>query len=163
MLRVGYDKGFEVAQIRGEEMNDDRLYIIMRRDLASLTPGKAVAQGSHAATKFLYDVFALKDIEGTIFENIPARVGKWAGKRGFGTKICLAAGGPIPGGKDESWLLDVVVKAARGKGCMAGLVKDTSYPLRDGSVTHYFPVVTCAYAFGSKHELGTILGEMSLM
>lgn len=137
-------------------MNDDRLYIIMRRDLDSLNPGKAVAQGAHAATMFLSAAQNNAKYE-------YGRVVKWLGKRGFGTKICLAAGGPRPGNKDESWILEAVVKQAKEAGHLAGLVKDPTYPLRDGSVTHLIPVITCAYVFGGAQELKPILGNMSLM
>lgn len=149
-------------------MKNDRLYILMRRDMASLNPGKAVAQGSHAATKFLYHVNTTAAAVGPEHKDHPARqwmnrVNEWLGKRGFGTKICLAPGGPTPGGKDESWILETAVKRAVAKGYPAGLVKDPSYPLKDGSVTHLFPVVTCAYIFGDKEGLAEILEHMSLM
>lgn len=128
-------------------MNDDRLYILMRTDMASMNPGKSVAQGCHAATKFIFDT-----IGKTKWND---RMMTWRGKRGFGTKICL--------GISSQEHLEFLVNEAKSHKFPSGLILDLTYPLRDGDTTHLIPVVTCGYIFGSATELDDILGDKQLM
>lgn len=105
------------------------LYILMRTDMASLNPGKAMAQAAHAANLFhATDARVLSDV---CMEN-------WWGDRGFGTTIVLGVTG--------EQLLDVVEGAVMAD-FAARIVTDPTYPIRDGVVTHVLPLDTCGYVF----------------
>lgn len=107
------------------------LYILMRNDMDSLNPGKAVAQGAHAA-----NVFADQMRYTTLFKK---EYNKWAGKRGYGTTITLSAS------KKEIEELD-----SSNVEYPMDLIIDETYPLKDGKTTHYFPCLTCGYIFAPR-------------
>ncbi len=123
------------------------LYIIMRTDLASMNPGKAIAQGSHASNA------AAKHAENMV----PGLYEDWRGesfRQNFGTVIVLA-------GKNMEAIQDLLDEVAAKtitstdpfQSNVRGVVLDETYPLRDGSVTHHIPLETCAYIMcyrGSK-------------
>jgi len=138
------------------------LYILMRTDLESMNPGKAVAQGAHAANQFTHEADALKysvkDLRQHTF-NEKRQIGMydyWKTRTGdgFGTTICL--------GVNEDQLRRVV-GAGRTAGMLASVTHDPTYPLRDGDVTHFLPLDTCGYIFGDKNELQILLGQFNLM
>jgi hypothetical protein len=128
------------------------LYILMRTDMASLNPGKAVAQGTHATNLFEKDVRVLR--EG--FPDAPNVIAyeAWLGDRGFGTAITLGVTGEN---------LRSIVDKAIETGCIAGVCTDPTYPLRDGDVTHLLNLDTCGYIFGRRDYLVEILGHLDLM
>lgn len=142
----------EAKEKRDELGSSVALYILMRTDLASLNPGKAVAQGSHAANLFERAVRVLR--EG--FPHAPnvAAYDAWSSDRGFGTAITLSVTG------DQ---LTTLIAQAQETGCIAGVCTDPTYPLRDGDVTHLLRLDTCGYIFGNREMLSAILGELSLM
>lgn len=123
------------------------LYIIMRSDLASMNPGKAIAQGSHAANKAACHAEVAA----------PALYENWSNQaqnQNFGTVIVLA-------GKDMNAVRDLIeeveakttVGTSEQNACVVGTVLDSTYPIRDGSVTHHIPLETCGYIMcyrGSK-------------
>lgn len=140
------------------------LYILMRSDLDSLNPGKAVAQGAHAANQFTYEM--------TSFINDAQHVSKdhylpntkminlynqWvtSTKQGFGVTITLDIGNDVT--------LHQVVAAAKSMGLAAGVTHDPSYPVADGQVTHLVPLDTCGYVFGDKDKLSILLGQFILL
>lgn len=141
--------------------NEAYLYILMRTDMASMNPGKAVAQGAHAANMF-GEIMAgrrntLLQMPGDeqIDDNDAAvQFIQWQGERMFGTTITL--------GVNYEQLLEKV-KQSLGAGFVAGICHDPTYPLRDGDYTHLIPVDTCGYVFGSKEDLSAILGDLELM
>ena len=118
------------------------LYILMRTDLASMNPGKAVAQGAHAANLFMHHT-----------PHTPAYKAWIAEGHGFGTTICL--------GVTEKQMRAAVRMASR-LDFPADIVHDHTYPLRDGDTLHLIPLDTCAYVFGTKDDLAPILGHLSL-
>ena len=146
------------------------LYLLMRTDLASMNPGKAVAQGAHAASKFVAETMTR--------EADPAYQDfrEWIESAdGFGTKIAL--------GVKERELLRTHDTANR-MGFASGLVVDPSYPyvvdeeivqlirhpvdyppvlLEDGKFLCHRQEVTCGYVFGRKDALSPILSKFSLM
>jgi peptidyl-tRNA hydrolase len=121
------------------------LYILMRTDLASMNPGKAVAQGAHAANQFT-------DSVGVDEEQFKLWVGET--NSGFGTTITLGVTGAQLAHK---------VNLASLLGFPAGVTHDPTYPLRDGAVTHLIPLDTCGYVFGFPDDLRAILGDLELM
>lgn len=144
------------------------LYILMRTDLESMNPGKAVAQGAHAANQFVHEVEKCRDdIDGASIQGTPKDVfpeefeniemyDYWATRTGdgFGTTICL--------GVNEDQLKRIVA-AGQTAGMISNVTHDPSYPLRDGDVTHFLPLDTCGFIFGDKDELKILLGQFNLM
>ena len=83
-----------------------RLFILMRNDLPSMNPGRAMAQAAHASNQFIYK------------HGKDHRVKKWQNDIGFGTTICLSA---------TEHIIREVVKVARSKGHLTGAVFDPTY------------------------------------
>jgi hypothetical protein len=124
-------------------------YILMRTDLASLNPGKAMAQASHAFG-------ALKRAVKTKLFMQKAYIA-WQNQteQDFGATIVLGA--------SESGINNVLDLADRFyPRTVKGWVHDPSYPLRDGSITHLIPLNTCAFVFGERSDLKELLGTLEL-
>lgn len=154
------------------------LYVFVRTDLASMSPGKAQAHSGHAANAFIHKHVVQpmrvgKDVRPSVLEWMAAT------PYGFGTQINLKAG----------WD-DVVntVAAWSETGGMAGniaeLVIDPTYPyivdseiatfidskvhtadpidLGDGRVLCHRHELTAAYLFGYKSELEPYVGKYPL-
>lgn len=108
-----------------------------------MNPGKAVAQGAHAANQF---ALAYKGFEG---------VEEWQQEGdGFGTTVVL--------GVNEAEMRRTVTLASSTK-IPHDIVHDSSYPIRDGSVTHLIPLDTCGYVFGTKEDLLWLVSHLPLM
>lgn len=118
------------------------LYILMRTDMDSMNPGKAVAQGSHATAQFI----------NTVGDNELFRAWQQEGNW-FGTTITLGVTG---------WQLEKLVEFAEDADYVTGLTVDPEYPLRDGSVLHLLPLPTCGYVFGDKDTLKILLSQFGL-
>jgi peptidyl-tRNA hydrolase len=90
-------------------------YVLMRTDLPSMNPGKAMAQANHAASAFWFYMNVTAD-SGTAKEQYK----QWAAetKQGFGTTIVLAVV------KEEMYQL---VNTATLKGLYASIVIDPTY------------------------------------
>lgn len=125
-------------------VEDFYLYILMRNDMDSLNPGKAVAQGAHAANIFVEDIAKRST-------NFKREFKKWAGNRGYGTTITLSA--------NEKQINDLII--ASDVDYPRGVVIDETYPLQDGMTTHYFPCMTCAYIFAPRRD--PVLSHLKLM
>lgn len=130
-------------------MSDQILYIIMRTDLASMNPGKGMAQASHAYGALKKHVRENPEVKKALLS--------WMGQtpQEFGTTIVLG-GTPdeIHGALATGWWLDVPVAA--------GWVHDDTYPVRDGEVTHLIPMDTCAFVFGTKADCAKVIGHLEL-
>jgi len=124
------------------------LYILMRNDMASLNPGKAVAQGSHAANQMVYD---LHNTENKEFLEL---LNEWQSSIGFGTCIVL--------GVTETQMRKVIGMAKAAE-LHAAITHDPTYPLIDGQTLHLIPVDTCAYIFCRKSQAVGILNGLELM
>lgn len=122
------------------------LYILMRTDLTSMNPGKAVAQGAHAANQFAYFMDP-KDAMYIMWKD--------ATFAGFGTTITLSV--------NEAQLNAVDALIRNAKFGVSGIVHDPSYPLVDGDYVHSIPLDTCGYVFGDKRALDVLLGNLGLM
>jgi hypothetical protein len=126
------------------------LYIFMRRDLASMNPGKAMAQAAHAGNQFAalanfiledYD-FEVKnpDSDGSVVEFKKAW-DAWTdeSKRSFGTTIVLES--------DEDTIYYVIEEESAKEDTVAEEIWDDTYPIQDGRTIHHLPVMTCGYVF----------------
>lgn len=115
------------------------LYILMRTDINSMNPGKAMAQASHA-----YGALR-KAIKEKL--NIQKDFILWMDQteQDFGTTIVL--GGSEPQIDGALW------RAVRDRNICGGWVHDPTYPIRDGNVTHLIPLNTCAFLFGARADI----------
>ena len=156
---------------------DYRLYVLMRNDLASMTPGRCMAQANHAASVFEHDFGAVSKCQ-------RAEVKEWKAqtKQGFGTCIVLAASlAQIENIFDTGEMKDWIMK---------GWVVDPEYGIRvthevaellaqnydakfcqytfdyttadEKTVTVFRKEKTCAFIFGEKEDLEPYLGELPL-
>lgn len=66
---------------------EPRLYIVMRRDLWDMNPGKAMAQAAHAQADF--DLYMFSDPTATKSKEIADAVMAWREDRNFGTTLVL--------------------------------------------------------------------------
>ena len=165
------------------ETENPILYLLMRTDMASMNPGKAIAQGAHAANQFTMTMRAVwnkhhnssntevgNEMYSTtgmptnlLYTEDSLRLWEcWEGSavsqtgyaQGFGTTITLDVG--------TEKVLTEVVECARAAGCPAEVTFDPTYPLVDGDVVHLLPVVTCGYVFGDKNYLSPLLSKFNL-
>ena len=106
------------------------LFILMRTDMDSMNAGKAMAQSAHAANQFVFS---------QQLENPDLLYKEWLRQGyGFGTTIVL-------GVKEEEMKNTIKLLSSFGSTC--GIVRDLTYPVRDGEITHLVPIDTCAYVF----------------
>lgn len=136
--------------------NDDntdevRLYILMRTDMASLNPGKACAQASHAANQCVNEILSKSGDR-----ELLSLLRRWERDTGHGFGTCI--------------VLDVNESAMRGivhlaveKGLHANIVNDPTYPIVDGATVHKLSVDTCGFVFGPKSKADPILQHFPLM
>jgi peptidyl-tRNA hydrolase len=136
------------------------MYILMRSDMNSLNPGKAIAQGTHAANQCVFDlrsyIAAAKcgtDRYNSV-SDLKAMLSVWEENRGFGVCIVLDVGTHAE--------LRKAIFVAQQHNLFADVTHDPSYPVRDGQVTHLIPVDTCGYVFGRKDKCGHVLSGYNL-
>lgn len=108
----------------------EKLYIIMRSDMVSHTPGKKMAQASHAANAFV-KLAKQKGVDIAPWEN--------STPQGFGT-VYVLDGGAI---SDMREAIDPLIE----QGFVAGFVNDPTYPVIDGNVFHSINIDTCAFVY----------------
>lgn len=143
--------------------HDVYLYVLVRSDLHSLTgtadkkrTGIVCAQVTHAANLCVFDIHHSDPYSGkTCPSLLDQMLDAWQGDTGFGACVVLE----VVSGYMMTKLIDQLKEA----GHHAAIVRDPSYPLRDGLYTHHIPVETCAYAFGTKHLLAPFLSHLSLL
>ena len=119
------------------------LYILMRTDLDSMNPGKAMAQASHASNQF---VATLPKDEHDIYN-------EWLQCNGFGTVLVLGV---------TEVQMRTSVAVANALDLVSDVVHDPTYPLRDGDSTHFIPLDTCAFVFGNKEDCTPVVGNFEL-
>lgn len=151
------------------------LYIFVRTDLPSMTPGKAMAHSGHAANAFVFKNYIVptrvqREVDKSIFA--------WMAQTpyGFGTQINLKA----------PWheVINAVANVCEAKVGTGELVVDPTYPyivdaeivnLIDTNIHTATPVrlengnylccrseTTAAYIFGYKEELEMFVGRYPL-
>lgn len=129
-----------------------KMVIAMRRDLG-MRKGKMVAQGSHAALKFLVEnmrhSYQMKTREAII--RLSNEEVEWLLRDGLSTKICVSV-------NSEQELLDLIQKARDAK--------ITVHSVTDAGKTEFkgVPTLTCA-AFGPapSESLDKITGHLPLL
>ena len=127
-------------------MSNIVLYILMRTDMESLTPGKACAQAAHAANQMALDM--VDSAEGYSW------LEKWRGIGAYGTTVILRGGGY----ESVTSFQDL----AKKNGVFSGSVIDRSYPIKDGTFVHHVPVLTCIYILGQKDNVWSIVRRLPL-
>lgn len=123
-------------------------YILMRRDMESMNPGKAMAQASHAYGALRKAIKEKLNIQPDFIAWMDTT------EQDFGTTIVL--------GSDEGGIGMAIGKARKNILMCSGWVHDPTYPVRDGRVTHAIPVNTCAFIFGEAHDVFEIVERMEL-
>jgi len=123
--------------------NTPRLYIIFPFNIESLVPGKLAAQAAHAANQFESHMY---DNHMGYLNRIHNAFKEWKGQAdGFGTTYVLRA--------ESGEFVDLCVNGITSMQSSSpmkypfGVVTDPTYPIKDGEVTHYVPVDTCAWLF----------------
>tara|TARA_B100000424_G_scaffold266201_1_gene256983 strand:- start:3913 stop:4320 length:408 start_codon:yes stop_codon:yes gene_type:complete len=129
------------------------LYILMRTDMESMNPGKAMAQASHASNAFVQSAEPGYNIDETLFNTW-----KESTPQGFGTVLVLGV---------TEVQMRTAVEIAESFGVdkfPCDIIHDPTYPLQDGDTTHFIPVDTCGYIFGDKDDLmlQSIIGNFEL-
>ena len=129
------------------------LYILMRTDMESMNPGKAMAQASHASNAFVQSAEPGYNIDETLFNTW-----KESTPQGFGTVLVLGV---------TEVQMRTAVEIAESFGVdkfPCDIIHDPTYPLQDGDTTHFIPVDTCGYIFGDKEDplLEAIIGKFEL-
>ncbi len=130
---------------------DDLLicYVLMRTDLDSLNPGKAMAQAHHNYGALKFAIRANLTMQ-------PAYI-EWQRQtdQDYGTVITLG------GNEGEiQRALDCAKDFRSAKTIVAGWVWDKSYPVRDGAITHAVRLNTNAFVFGFKSECADIISHL---
>lgn len=93
---------------------DHRLYILMRNDLPSMNPGKAMAQAAHASNQFVAEYGDTPEYMEWIGVNPHIQSRRW-----FGTTIVVAV---------NKMDLEMALMEARGHKIPSGEVYDPTYP-----------------------------------
>lgn len=129
-------------QDTGVKTPDPVLVIWVRRDMESLTPGKAMAQVSHA-TCDLWDMAEKQELR----ENELKLFKIWRNqtKQGFGTTLIYSFIGYRCDIRELENDLD-------GLGSCIYITNDPTYPVEDGRVTHRIPVDTCAWTLVDRNR-----------
>lgn len=130
------------------------LYIIMRDDLASMNPGKGMAQAAHAANQCVYKVLNTPK-DHPYYGEISQMLTDWSSQAdAFGTTIVLSASlRKID--RIMEWLIPDTP-------LVYGTITDPTYPLQDGPTTHLIPLTTCAYIFGQKKMIEPYVFDLNL-
>lgn len=160
------------------------LYLLIRNDLDSLNPGKAVAHGAHAANQFTHEMDEYlsanlnTECSSTVSDIMLDRMYQTWKKsaNGFGTTIALSV--------NYRELTTAVQIAKTFSTLRAGETVDPTYPyilhkeyadlirhtdeyppspLSNGMMMCLREEVTAAYIFGDKSETKMIVGNFSLM
>lgn len=121
-------------------------YVLMRTDLASMNPGKAMAQSHHNYGALKRAVRDSRDGE------LKKQYLAWqeTTEQDYGTVIVLGGSGD-----DIDWVL---TDAKRSKArVVCGWVWDDKYPLWDGGALHTFRLNTNAFVFGTKKDCEAIV------
>lgn len=124
------------------------LYILMRNDIASMNPGKAMAQASHASNAFIHrtDAYIRSFVNrGVMIEDLNRYVNEWQNETGYGFGTVLVLEGRMSEFKP-------IVRTFQALEYMADVITDPTYPILDGEIVHHVNLETCAYVFVPDKE-----------
>jgi hypothetical protein len=158
------------------------LYILMRTDLPSMNPGKAMAQASHASNMFVHDInnIDVKTLPGEAeYLYGQAKLWRYQTSRGFGTVLVLGCEYrdienliSLGANLNSSYFFGAVVDPSYPYIVdteVANLIEDRRHTLIPQTVSESKSVcfreeVTCAYAFSEKNNplLRLVTGHLSL-
>ena len=155
------------------------LYVFVRTDLPSMTPGKAQAHSGHAANAFINEHYIRRLNRG---DKIDDPILEWmaATPNGFGTQINLKA----PWCEVEDLVTSLVKSDGGTRTAVAEVIADPTYPyivdaevvrlidpkvhteipfdLEDGRFVCHRREATAAYVFGYKDDLEPFVGKYPL-
>ena len=132
-----------------EVIRPSTFYIIMRTDLDSMNPGKAMAQAAHA--------------QGALKKAIRVKLPLQKAFLAWSEETCQEFGTTIVLGGNHATLLDVLDRAKRWyPELVCDMVFDPTYPVRDGDVTHLVPLDTCAFVFGDREIAKDLVSALDL-
>ena len=126
------------------------LVIVVRDDLDSMSPGRAIAQGSHATSEFHEHMFRLEDGQ----HDAKALFKKWQDGLDFGTTLVFQA--------NAKKMSKVYLAAVESEVPAYGETIDPTYSVRDGSTTHKLSVQTCAWFFTGRKQAEMLTRDLSL-
>ena len=151
------------------------LYVFVRTDMNSMTPGKAQAHSGHAANAFVFKNYISRLNAG---HKVPDAVLEWMTSTpfGFGTQINLKAPwDEVPGivdrvNQDKSGVAEVIIDPTYPYLVNAELVRliepsiHTMAPvdLQNGMFACHRKEETAAYVFGRKGDLSQYVGQYPL-
>lgn len=151
-------------------MNTHKLYIILRQDMASMTPGRCAAMASHATSVFEQRAEYESRISDEIgrSSNLNNAIKSWKNetKFNFGTVIVLAAPSKDDLGRIGLRYEELIRSDIKGDvALVADAVVDPEYVLRDGDTFHIVPdVMTGFYVFADEENATKIgLKELKLL
>ena len=167
-------------------MSNPVLYILLRQDMASMTPGRTAAMASHATSVFDKEIIQLriddareemcawlranntitskacKDLEGEFAppEN-PQReylLGLYAdwSLQASGFGTAIVLQADIP-------QIEQIIEEAQEMNLLAQAFRDPDYLIRDGRAVHSLDLPIGGYVFGEKDQLRELLGELPLL
>lgn len=130
-------------------MTSDRFYYIPRTDMDSMTPGRIIAQGTHAAHYFSKIMEDVRHLNKEMFE----RFNMWKKETsyGFGTAIVLKPN-KVTNQIDEFNML--YNRTIGNPSVICNILIDPEYVIVDGDTIHLVPnVITGLIFFGRKDQL----------
>lgn len=142
----------------------EKLYIIVRTDMYSMSSGRIAAQAAHAANMFVgYSKAIIKDMKHDLTEDeyqndkFVQNFKAWQNQTNdfYGTTIVLD-------GDTEENITNLLNDIEDEY--ITGWVIDPEYPVRDGDTVHVLKnVATCAYAFHFGDGEDDKLAKLSLL
>ena len=132
-------------------MTEPTLYIIMRRDIPDMNPGKGMAQAAHAQAEFWGSIEATCGPEYSQDDPLWNDVNYWCGDRTFGRTLVVYAP------------LDEIYRIVNKSYC-GGIVIDPTYPWKNyQGEMRVSEEITCAWIFiGSEPNKEDVLEASSL-
>lgn len=124
------------------------LYILMRNDITSMNPGKAMAQASHASNAFVHqtDAYIQSFVERKArIEELNKYFHEWQNETGYGFGTVLVLEGRMTEFKP-------LISTFKALDYMADVIVDPTYPIVDGEIVHHVCLETCAYVFVPDKE-----------
>lgn len=146
-------------------MRQARLYVIPRTDMETMTPGRAIAQATHAATKMIFDIHNVPEDDGDFTELSQMLEDYLDEANGFGTTIVLKPKSEFDQDEEFAYLSKKLIEESDDfvYPAISNIVIDPEYFIKDGRTTHIIPnVTTCMYFFGDPDDLKSLLGSYEL-